>query len=127
VHVRTRRRLHTIALVVALAGAGASHAAAKGKPAPKPRKAPATAAASSASEPRPNDEATAETTPDAAEAGKPGKPKVYNFSGLDLEGRLKTPQLLYFLNRVRVELDSTNNAKRSFMKELERSADDKGL
>jgi hypothetical protein len=55
------------------------------------------------------------------------KTKVYNFSGLDVEGRLKTPQLLYFLNRVKLELDTTGREKRSFLKELEQSSDDKGL
>ncbi len=63
----------------------------------------------------------------SAEPNKPGKTRELNFSGLDIEGKLKTPQLLYFLNRVRVELDSSTPGKRSFMKELERSADDKGL
>jgi hypothetical protein len=52
---------------------------------------------------------------------------VYTFSGLDVEGKLKTPQLLYFLNRVKTELDTTGHEKRSFLKELEQSSDDKGL
>ena len=59
--------------------------------------------------------------------GRTPKTKVYNFSGLDVEGRLKTPQLLYFLNRVKLELDTTGREKRSFLKELEQSSDDKGL
>jgi hypothetical protein len=42
-------------------------------------------------------------------------------------GKLKTPQLLYFLNRVKMELDTTGREKRSFLKELEQSSDDKGL
>ena len=33
------------------------------------------------------------------------KVKVYRFSGLDISGRLKSPQLLYFLNRMRAEFD----------------------
>lgn len=55
------------------------------------------------------------------------KTKTYNFGAMDVEGKLKTPQLLYFLNRVKLELDMSAPDKRSFMKELERSADDKSL
>jgi hypothetical protein len=55
------------------------------------------------------------------------KVRAYSFGALDLEGKLKTPQLLYFLNRVRVELDSTAEHRRSFMKELKATADEKGL
>lgn len=47
--------------------------------------------------------------------------KVYSFTGLDIDGRLKTPQLLYFLSRVRSEFDSVTPDHRSFMPELERS------
>ena len=46
---------------------------------------------------------------------------------MDVEGKLKTPQLLYFLNRVKLELDMSAPDKRSFMKELAQSADDKSL
>jgi hypothetical protein len=58
---------------------------------------------------------------------KTPKAKVHTFSGLDVEGKLKTPQLLYFLNRVKLELDTTSPEKRSFLKELEKTSDDKGL
>jgi hypothetical protein len=59
--------------------------------------------------------------------GKNFKSKTYNFGAMDVEGKLKTPQLLYFLNRVKLELDMSAPDSRSFMKELERSADDKNL
>ena len=59
--------------------------------------------------------------------GKTMKTKTYNFGAMDVEGKLKTPQLLYFLNRVKLELDMSAPDKRSFMKELEKSADDKNL
>ena len=36
-------------------------------------------------------------------------------------GKLKTPQLLYFLNRVKLELDMSAPDKRSFMKELRKA------
>jgi hypothetical protein len=62
----------------------------------------------------------------AAPAGKI-KTKTYSFGAMDVEGKLKTPQLLYFLNRVKLELDMSAPDKRSFMKELQQSADDKNL
>ena len=62
-----------------------------------------------------------------AEGAKSPKVKVYSFSGLDVEGKLKTPQLLYFLNRIKAEFDTSTLDKRSFMPELEASADDKAL
>ena len=58
---------------------------------------------------------------------RPGKPRVYTFGGLDLEGKLKTPQLLYFRSRMRQELDTSSPPRRSFLKELEQTADAKGL
>lgn len=59
--------------------------------------------------------------------GKTLKTKTYTFGAMDVEGKLKTPQLLYFLNRVKLELDMSAPDKRSFMKELAQSADDKSL
>jgi hypothetical protein len=52
------------------------------------------------------------------------KSKNYSFNGLDIDGKLKTPQLLYFLNRMRSEFDSTTPDKRSFIPELKRSTDE---
>lgn len=69
--------------------------------------------------------ATAATT--ATPGGKTLKTKTYTFGALDVEGKLKTPQLLYFLDRVKLELEMSAPDKRSFMKELEKSADDNSL
>jgi hypothetical protein len=44
--------------------------------------------------------------------------KTYTFGALELEGRLKSPQILYFLRRVRAEFDPTGLGHRSFMREL---------
>ena len=52
------------------------------------------------------------------------KSKTYNFTGLDIDGKLKTPQLLYFLNRMKSEFDTTVPDKRSFLPELKRSAEE---
>jgi len=58
---------------------------------------------------------------------KTAKTKVYTFGAMDVEGKLKTPQLLYFLNRVKLELEMSAPDHRSFMKELERTVDDPSL
>jgi len=67
------------------------------------------------------------TPPDAAARPRAAKTKVYSFGAMDVEGKLKTPQLLYFLNRVKLELEMSAPDHRSFMKELERTADDPNL
>ena len=58
---------------------------------------------------------------------KSAKTKVYTFGAMDVEGKLKTPQLLYFLNRVKLELEMSAPDHRSFMKELEKTAEDSNL
>jgi hypothetical protein len=105
-----------------------------GKHAPAPRRGGAPAAAPRTSTPDAAGEtATAQTGGDttATTTGlAPGtkiKTKTYTFGAMDVEGKLKTPQLLYFLNRVKLELDMSAPDKRSFMKELAQSADDKSL
>lgn len=49
--------------------------------------------------------------------------KMMTFTGLDIEGRLKSPQLLYFVNRVHAEFDRPKLPHRSFMPELRRSSE----
>jgi hypothetical protein len=75
------------------------------------------------------DEGAGESTVSSGKTadGKTIKTKTYTFGAMDVEGKLKTPQLLYFLNRVKLELDMSAPDKRSFMKELVKSADDKSL
>ena len=55
------------------------------------------------------------------------KVKAIRFSGLDVAGRLKSPQLLYFLNRLRAEFDRPRLPHRSFLPEMERSARSKSF
>lgn len=55
------------------------------------------------------------------------KAKVLTFGAMDVEGKMRTPQLLFFLNRVKAELDSTTVLEKSFMKELDATAKEKGL
>jgi hypothetical protein len=55
------------------------------------------------------------------------KAKLYNFNALDIDGKLKAPQLLYFLNRIKGEFDESTLDRRSFMPELDRTRDDPNL
>jgi len=115
------------------AKAPAAHAAPARKAA-APAVAPAQAKerTPSASAPAPaessdGDSAGDDTATKPAPGGGKMKTKSYSFGAMDVEGKLKTPQLLYFLDRVKLELDMSAPDKRSFMKELEKSADDKSL
>jgi len=126
------RRLEIACIAALLAlSAPAAGAGRKAKPKPAaPAPAPAAAAPAPAASPAPKTEAPAgDTAKTPAPAGKTRAPKVnvYSFSGLDLEGKLKTPQLLYFLNRSKMELETSLPDKRSFMKELERTSEADGL
>ena len=47
-----------------------------------------------------------------------GGTRVFKFSELDIEGRLKSPQLVYFLRRVRAEFSAGDLGHRSFMREM---------
>jgi hypothetical protein len=49
------------------------------------------------------------------------KVKVFRFGGLDISGELRSPQVLYFLNRLRAVFDRPRLPHRSFMPELVRS------
>lgn len=44
--------------------------------------------------------------------------KVMKFTGLDIEGRLKSPQLVYFVQRVHAEFERPTLPHRSFLPEL---------
>ncbi|HUH04052.1 MAG TPA: hypothetical protein VML75_18775, partial [Kofleriaceae bacterium] len=50
-----------------------------------------------------------------------------DFTGLDLAGRLRTPQLLYFLERASAELEAASLERRSFVPEMLRSMDEESL
>jgi hypothetical protein len=47
-----------------------------------------------------------------------GGTRVFRFSELDVEGRLRSPQIVYFLRRVRAEFAAGDLGHRSFMGEL---------
>jgi hypothetical protein len=47
-----------------------------------------------------------------------GGAKVFRFGEIEIEGRLKSPQLVYFLRRVRAEFAAEDLGHRTFMREL---------
>ena len=63
----------------------------------------------------------------STDAKPTGKPKVFDFTGLDIAGRLRTPQLLYFLDRASEELERASLERRSFIPEMVRSIDESAL
>jgi hypothetical protein len=101
----------------------------------KPKKAEAKSAAPVAPKPKSEAAAPAHPPPSAAphaaaddeDVRKEGgtEVKTVEFTGLDIEGQLKTPQMLYFLNRLRAEFDRPRLPHRSFMPELSRSTREK--
>ena len=56
-------------------------------------------------------------TPVAVKEDKAGM-KTYKFGTIEVESRLKSPQIIYFLRRVRAEFDAGLLGHRSFMREL---------
>lgn len=65
--------------------------------------------------------------PALAEEKEKKDAKVFDFTGLQLGGRLRTPQLLYFLDRAEEELDRAALERRSFIPEMARSLDEERL
>jgi hypothetical protein len=71
--------------------------------------------------------AAAEATDTAKVAKKSPKEKTFDFNALGLNGRQRTPQLLYFLERVNEELERASLEKRSFIPHMVRSVDEEAL
>jgi len=53
--------------------------------------------------------------------------KTFDFNALDLSGRMRTPQLLYFLERANEELERASLHKRSFIPHMVRSVEEENL
>jgi hypothetical protein len=58
---------------------------------------------------------------------KTKKPKTFDFTALDLNGRMRSPQLLYFLERANEELERASLEKRSFIPHMVRSLEEEQL
>ncbi len=75
------------------------------------------------------DAAATEAKPAATEKAdkKNDRVKNFDFNALDLNGRMRTPQLLYFLERANEELERASLEKRSFIPHLVRSVEEEQL
>jgi len=60
-------------------------------------------------------------------SNKKEKVKNFDFNALDLNGRMRTPQLLYFLERANEELERASLEKRSFIPHMVRSVEEEKL
>ena len=70
---------------------------------------------------------TADKPADSGDKKKDPKVKNFDFNALDLNGRMRTPQLLYFLERANEELERASLEKRSFIPHMVRSVEEEQL
>ncbi len=77
-------------------------------------------------QPKKGDKATA-SAPAKESSSKKEKVKNFDFNALDLNGRMRTPQLLYFLERANEELERASLEKRSFIPHMVRSVEEEKL
>lgn len=120
------------ALVAIAGGAAVAETKKASSPAQKPARASARPAAQRAATswtsdggaPAPSVSASGNPLVLSADAGVveakvlDGGTRVFKFTELDIEGRLKSPQLVYFLRRVRAEFAAGDLGHRTFMREM---------
>ncbi len=68
-----------------------------------------------------------QTTKPADKKAKEPKEKNFDFDNLKLNGQLRTPQLLYFLERANEELERASLEKRSFIPHMVRTVEEETL
>jgi len=56
-----------------------------------------------------------------------GGAKVFRFGEVEVEGRLKSPQIVYFLRRVRAEFAAGDLGHRTFLRELSETRNEPGF
>lgn len=126
------RRGRALAFVLVAAATAATLVAAAQPPKKAPKKPrPAAAADAGAGEAKDAGASSAreeKALAGAKDAGKGGEPveaktldggqRVFRFGEVEVEGRLKSPQIVYFLRRVRAEFAAGDLGHRSFMREL---------
>jgi len=56
-----------------------------------------------------------------------GGQRVFRFGEVEVEGRLKSPQIVYFLRRVRAEFAAGDLGHRTFMRELSETRNEPGF
>jgi hypothetical protein len=85
--------------------------------------------APSAAQPKKPEKASAplQKPPEKGEKKEKEKVKNFDFNALDLNGRMRTPQLLYFLERANEELERASLEKRSFIPHMVRSVEEEQL
>jgi hypothetical protein len=119
----SRSRAAPIAAAGSKAGKAKATAPAKPRPEPKATAVDAAAASPSAaptgrgSEVRVEASAAEKAALVKTEEAEKGV-KTYTFGAQEVEGRLRSPQILYFLRRVRAEFDPQPLGHRSFLLEL---------
>jgi hypothetical protein len=67
------------------------------------------------------------TTAPATKKTPPTKEQNFNFGDLNLNGRSRSPQLLYFLERANEELERASLEKRSFIPHMVRTVEEEAL